>query len=169
MVVFLRPSLLRRACGVIPVNRKLRNTLVTGTFEGVTEARARIMRAVRGRNNRSTEGQLRMALVRAGVGGWTLHARAVIGRPDFLFAQEHLVIFADGCFWHGCPRCGHLPKTNASYWRMKIALNRKRDSETTQRLQADGYRVLRLWEHQITTDADLCVAAVKQVLDSREQ
>lgn len=150
------------------MDRILRKTLVTGSFEGVTEARSRAMRAVRGRNNQTTEGQLRMALVRAGVAGWTLHAHAVVGRPDFLFPKKRLAVFTDGCFWHGCPSCGHLPKTNASYWRMKIDLNRQRDIETTKRLQADGYRVLRLWEHQIVTDAHLCVVKVKQFLDQRK-
>jgi DNA mismatch endonuclease (patch repair protein) len=122
--------------------------------------RSRAMRAVRSRNNRSTEIPLKMALVRAGLSGWNLHGRSVVGCPDFLFQKKRIALFVDGCFWHGCPKCGHLPSTNAQYWAMKIKLNKKRDRRTTRALRADGYQVLRVWEHEITSNVDRCLDKV---------
>ncbi|MHB8974086.1 MAG: PDDEXK family nuclease [Pirellulaceae bacterium] len=85
------------------------------------------MRAVRGRGNKSTETRLRLALVRAGISGWRLHAKEVHGKPDFFFPAASLAVFVDGCFWHGCPRCGHIPKAHALFWRTKIDRNKHRD------------------------------------------
>ena len=81
----------------------LRRELPGGQFRDVTPARSRAMAAVRGKGNISTEQRLRLALVRAGVSGWTLHTKSIVGCPDFYFAKQRLAIFTDGCFWHGCP------------------------------------------------------------------
>src|SRR5438876_615623 len=82
-------------------------------------ARSANMRAIRGRGNRTTERRLRAMLVRAGLRGWRMGSTAEIGSPDFAFPQERVLLFVDGCFWHGCPRCGHIPRTNAQYWSAK--------------------------------------------------
>jgi len=58
----------------------------------------------------------------------------------------------DGCFWHGCPDHYVAPKLNEAFWRAKIDANRKRDSDTIARLSADGWQVLRYWEHQSVGD-----------------
>lgn len=68
-------------------------------------------------------------------------------RADIVFTRAELAIFVDGCFWHGCPEHGTWPKANAEFWRAKIETNRRRDADTTQRLEAAGWRVLRYWEH----------------------
>ena len=57
-------------------------------------------------------------------------------------------MFIDGCFWHGCPSCGHLPKANAAWWAEKLAANVARDRRTDAVLTACGWRVLRFWEHE---------------------
>jgi len=108
------------------------------------------MRAVRGSGNRTTEQRFRFALVGAGLRGWTTRNRNVLGTPDFLFPKAKLAVFVDGCFWHGCPDCGHVPKTRRPYWSAKIKRNRQRDRETTQRLRASGFRVIRFWEHDLS-------------------
>ncbi|PIW79582.1 MAG: very short patch repair endonuclease, partial [Parcubacteria group bacterium CG_4_8_14_3_um_filter_48_16] len=69
--------------------------------------------------------------------------------PDFIFQKEKVAIFIDGCFWHGCPRCKTQPKTNAEYWKLKIANNQKRDKEVKKQLIRDGWKVFRFWEHEI--------------------
>src|ERR1035438_7375864 len=82
-------------------------------FLNTSASRRDNMRAIRSRGNRSTEVRLRGAVVRRGIRGWTLHPKEVFGVPDFFFKNCRVAIFVDGCFWHGCPRCGHVPKTNA--------------------------------------------------------
>jgi DNA mismatch endonuclease (patch repair protein) len=55
----------------------------------------------------------------------------------------------DGCFWHGCPKHATWPKTNAAFWRRKIETNRARDRKVSRLLRAKGWRVIRLWEHEL--------------------
>lgn len=66
---------------------------------------------------------------------------------DLVFPRFRLAVFIDGCFWHGCPAHGSAPKTNADFWSAKIERNRERDSETDRILEAEGWTVLRIWEH----------------------
>lgn len=143
------------------MDKELRKLLKGGKFEGVTPERSRAMRAVRGKGNKSTESRLRLALVRAGVRGWTMHPRTVKGKPDFYFPAHRLAVFVDGCFWHGCGDCGHIPKTNTGFWRAKIAKNRDRDSRTTACLREQGIVVLRFWEHELDADLEVCLDKIQ--------
>lgn len=149
------------------MKRALRDTLPEGSFVGVSHARSRTMSAIRGRNNLSTEIQLKMAFVRAGVAGWCLHPREIIGCPDFMFRASRLLVFVDGCFWHGCKKCGHTPRTNRAYWEAKIGNNKQRDQRVTKAAQSAGYRVLRFWEHEITRSLDGCLTMVVGSLNFR--
>nr|WP_123698428.1 very short patch repair endonuclease [Agrococcus jenensis] len=69
-------------------------------------------------------------------------------RADIIFTRRKIAVFIDGCFWHGCPQHFVPPRANADYWQPKIARNRERDLETTARLVAAGWEVLRFWEHE---------------------
>ena len=100
------------------------------------------MRAIKARGNRTTEARLRALLVRAGIRGWKLQALTFAGTPDFLFADKKIAVFTHGCFWHGCPRCGHLPRTNSAYWGAKIARNQMRDRRAQRALRRRGYMVV---------------------------
>jgi DNA mismatch endonuclease (patch repair protein) len=67
---------------------------------------------------------------------------------DIVFPTVKLAVFLDGCFWHGCPLHASWPKTNAAWWEEKIETNRRRDRDTNQRLAAEGWTVIRVWEHE---------------------
>ena len=69
-------------------------------------------------------------------------------RADITFTRVNLYVFIDGCFWHGCPDHFQTPKTNTPFWTQKIDSNKRRDQETTSRLEELGFTVLRFWEHQ---------------------
>lgn len=71
-------------------------------------------------------------------------------RPDFVFLKLRIAVFVDGCFWHGCPIHATQPKQNAEFWKTKIAANQARDRLVTRRLRAHGWRVMRIWEHELT-------------------
>jgi DNA mismatch endonuclease, patch repair protein len=68
-------------------------------------------------------------------------------RSDIVFTRARVVVFVDGCFWHGCPEHGTWPKQNADWWREKIEANQRRDRDTDARLRAAGWTVIRVWEH----------------------
>lgn len=114
--------------------------------------RSEIMSAVRYRGNRSTEWRLRAILIRSAIRGWKLHPKDLPGTPDFIFPRQRLAIFIDGCFWHGCPKCGRLPKSNREFWRTKIATNTVRDKRNRANLKRLGWRVLHLWEHDFGSE-----------------
>ncbi|MEU3493665.1 very short patch repair endonuclease [Kitasatospora cineracea] len=67
---------------------------------------------------------------------------------DILFPGPRVAVFLDGCFWHGCPEHATSPKSNADWWRTKLDRNMDRDRETTDHLTAEGWVVLRFWEHE---------------------
>lgn len=74
-------------------------------------------------------------------------------KADIVFTKQRVAVFIDGCFWHGCPAHGRIAfQHNVDYWPEKIAGNRARDVDTTQRLTAEGWLVLRYWEHEAPTD-----------------
>ena len=109
------------------MQRVLREILAGGKFKDVSAQRAQHMRSsIRSKGNRSTERRLRAYLIQAKVRGWTVHPKDIPGTPEFVFRAEQIAVFTDGCFWHGCPRCGKSPKANASYWSKKIQLNIER-------------------------------------------
>jgi len=74
----------------------------------------------------------------------------ILGRStiDIAFPGAQLAVFVDGCFWHGCPEHGTIPKANGSWWAEKLQNNRARDEKVTSILQAAGWQVLRFWTHQ---------------------
>lgn len=109
------------------------------------------MSCIRSKGNLSTEWKVRSALMRAGVRGWSLHAPELPGRPDFAFPAQQVAVFLDGCFWHGCHKCGRTPSTNTEFWIAKITRNKTRDKRVTRALRNRGWRVLRFWEHQLAS------------------
>ena len=146
------------------MERLLKVQLPDGRFANVTPQRSRIMSSIRGKRNKTTEVALRMALVRAGLSGWKLHPPELPGRPDFYFASKQVAVFVDGCFWHGCPRCGHVPKTNTPFWRSKIHRNRQRDARTRSQLRNRGITVVRFWEHELRDQLSACLARLSRQL-----
>lgn len=75
------------------------------------------------------------------------------GKPDIVVQKIKLVVFVDGCFWHGCLEHGKIPKSHQAYWRSKIVGNMVRDEENTVLLEEDGWNVWRVWEHDLQPGA----------------
>jgi len=104
------------------------------------------MSLVKSAHGRTTERRLRAHLVCRGISGWTMNERRLPGRPDFVFHGVRLIIFVDGCFWHGCTRCKRPPKTNVSFWTDKVRMNQSRDKKVTAALKRRGWVVIRVKE-----------------------
>jgi DNA mismatch endonuclease (patch repair protein) len=97
---------------------------------------------------KSTEASLARLLRREKLSGWRRQSR-LDGRPDFIFPARRVAIFVDGCFWHGCPRCYRRPGSRREYWDAKVARNRARDKTVNRLLRRKGWRVTRVWEHEL--------------------
>ena len=106
------------------------------------------MSRIKGRGNKDTEIALAEIFLAHQITNWRRH-QAVFGRPDFIFRAVKLAVFVDGCFWHGCPKHGTKPKNNAAFWRIKLEKNIARDRLVTRTLRSKGWRVLRIWEHEL--------------------
>jgi DNA mismatch endonuclease, patch repair protein len=119
------------------------------------------MKRVR-RRDTSAELRLRSALHRAGLRFRVDRPirRAPLVRADIVFVTARVAIFIDGCFWHGCPLHATESKTNAPWWRSKIARNQQRDRAADELLGADGWTVLRFWEHEDPAESLLTVRRV---------
>lgn len=107
------------------------------------------MARIRGTGNRDTELRLVRIFRANGITGWRRRSK-LPGRPDFILPQLKTAVFVDGCFWHGCPKHATKPKTNAAFWAAKLAANRARDRRVNRELRALGWRVVRIWEHELT-------------------
>jgi DNA mismatch endonuclease (patch repair protein) len=114
--------------------------------------RSQVMSRIRSSGNKETELALAKLLRRNKIIGWRRH-QPIFGKPDFIFRKAKIAIFVDGCFWHSCPRHATRPKTNPAFWRKKLARNQARDLTVTRTLRAQGWKVLRLWEHDLARRA----------------
>ncbi|MDQ1443826.1 MAG: mismatch endonuclease, patch repair protein [Acidimicrobiaceae bacterium] len=117
------------------------------------------MQGNRGRDTQP-EMALRRALFARGL-RYRVDARPLKGlrrKADVIFPRQRVCVFVDGCFWHSCPSHATTPSTNRDYWSAKIENNVRRDRETDEKLAAEGWTVLRFWEHD---DAHAAAAAVE--------
>jgi DNA mismatch endonuclease, patch repair protein len=116
--------------------------------------RSMLMARIRSVGNKQTELRLIELLRKYRIRGWRRH-QPLPGRPDFTFRAAKVAVFVDGCFWHGCPRHGQSPASNQDYWLPKLARTKQRDRRNTRHLRALGWRVIRLWEHDLKNEAEV--------------
>lgn len=110
--------------------------------------RSQIMSRVKGGGNTATELKLIKLFRLNHITGWRRNY-PLLGRPDFVFPAERLSVFVDGCFWHGCPIHKSRPLTNPVFWRQKLEKNKVRDRFVARALKARGWRVIRIWQHEL--------------------
>jgi DNA mismatch endonuclease, patch repair protein len=138
------------------------------SFVAPPVARSHNMRAIKSRGNNTTERRLRAYLIRSGISGWSLQILPELGSPDFVFFKHKVAVFVDGCFWHGCPRCGHIPKTNSNYWKQKIYRNRCRDRKIAGVARTKGFTVIRIWECRLKRHPETCLKRIDHALNKRK-
>lgn len=121
------------------------------------------MRANRGRDTRP-EMALRRALHAAGL-RYRINARPLTGSRmtvDVVFPRALVAVEVRGCFWHGCPLHHRPSQRNAEFWSTKIAGNVERDERKRAALEADGWTVVVVWEHDDIAEAvERVTAAVR--------
>jgi DNA mismatch endonuclease (patch repair protein) len=106
-------------------------------------------------------------------------------RPDFVFRKPRVAIFVDGCFWHGCPihspparwlakstmavsagsrKAATARRSGKQFWRAKLTANKLRDRFVNRQLRRQGWRVVRIWEHELTGNPARCLRRIRQAL-----
>ncbi|GHG58123.1 very short patch repair endonuclease [Streptomyces griseocarneus] len=128
-------------------------------------ARRRNMQAIRSRDTKPE--QLIRRLVHAQGLRYRVHARPIPDlrrTADLVFRPVKVAVFIDGCYWHGCPEHYLAPRINAGYWSEKVARNMARDRDTDERLIAEGWLVLRFWEHE---SSDACSLKIVSTVRNR--
>lgn len=120
--------------------------------------RSQVMSLIRGRGNKDTELALLKLLRLERVTGWRRN-QTVFGKPDFVFRKGRIALFVDGCFWHGCQKHCKIPTNNRPFWKKKLTANKERDRRVNQTLRKAGWRVLRIWEHELVSKRGTRLAA----------
>ncbi|SRR6266704_1717735 len=126
------------------------------------ETRSVLMARIKGKNT-GPELLLGKALRRLGL-RWVSHSADVLGRPDFVFKKRRVVVFVDGDFWHGWRFSIWRDKLTAK-WDQKINSNRLRDSRVHRSLRRAGWKVVRIWEHQIERDVEVCARRIRLLVE----
>ncbi len=121
------------------------------------------MAAIRSRGNKSTEIAFLSFLKESKIRGWRRHYN-IEGNPDFAFPEHKIAVFVDGCFWHGCKKCMVKPKTNVRFWEKKIEQNKRRDGDVNKKLKNKGWRVVRIWEHEVQKNFEKAVEKIAKSL-----
>lgn len=121
------------------------------------EQRSRLMSRI-GSKNTKPEITVRRLVFSLGY-RYRLHSKHLPGSPDLVFPGRKRVIFVNGCFWHGHSGCrfSRLPKSRVEFWQTKIEHNRERDRENIAALEADGWRVLTIWQCELKNIEQLMI------------
>ena len=114
------------------------------------EKRSQIMSKIRGRDT-LPEKKVRSIIHRMGF-RFSLHKKDLPGKPDIVLTRHKKIVLVHGCFWHGHNKCkfAYTPKTNTEFWVEKIKKNITRDKKVKQELQKRGWKVLEIWECEIS-------------------
>lgn len=112
--------------------------------------RSRMMSRI-GQSDTAPEIIVRSHLHHAGL-RFRIHVRRLPGTPDIVLPKWRVALFVHGCFWHRHRNCrfAYTPKSNRRFWLRKFAANVARDAEKTALLRRAGWRVLTIWECQLT-------------------
>ena len=125
--------------------RSTNQTVLNMTDLHSQNVRSKNMAAVRSFNTQP-ELAVRQLLHKEGF-RYRLHIKAIKGKPDIVMRKHGVLIFINGCFWHG-HNCHlfRLPKTRTEWWRKKIESNKLRDITVTAELKSSGWRIIQVWE-----------------------
>lgn len=105
------------------------------------------MRAIKGKDTKM-EIAFRKSLWKKGF-RYRKNSSKYFGKPDIVLKKYKTVILLDSCFWHDCKKHLRLPSTRKKYWKEKIERNRQRDQEVNRHYRKIGWKVFRIWEHEV--------------------
>jgi DNA mismatch endonuclease (patch repair protein) len=128
--------------------------------------RSEVMSRIRSRDT-GPERAIRSMLHKAGF-RFRLHGAALPGKPDIVLPRFRTVILVHGCFWHrheGC-RFAYVPKSRTEFWLEKFAANVARDRRTNSALRKEGWKVITVWECELSNAEHLSARLVGRLDES---
>lgn len=128
------------------------------------EQRRKNMQAVKNKDSQ-IELLLRNELWERGL-RYRKNVKTIYGHPDIAFIGKKVAVFCDSEFWHGFDwdNKQNEIKSRRDFWIPKIERNIQRDNEVNQKLQSEGWTVLRFWGEEIKKNTEKCVIAIENVL-----
>ena len=114
--------------------------------------RSEIMSKIKSKDTK-IEVEFRKAIWKAGY-RYRKNPKGCFGKPDLVLKKYKTVIFIDSCFWHGCKKHCRIPATRKDYWIPKIERNKQRDKEVNRHYRKIGWKIIRVWEHDIKEGKD---------------
>jgi DNA mismatch endonuclease (patch repair protein) len=130
--------------------------------------RSEVMSRIRGSGNKETELALIKLFRKNKITGWR-RRYPLFGKPDFVFSKYNLVVFVDGCFWHGCPKHSNMPVNNRAFWKKKLASNKARDLRVSRVLRRTGWHVIRIWEHELNKAPVRSIRRIVRGIDQKKE
>lgn len=124
--------------------------------------RSEIMSKVRSKDSK-IETEFRKNLWRAGF-RYSKNSSKYFGKPDLVLLKYKTAIFVDSCFWHGCKKHGTMPQTRKKFWEAKIERNKQRDKEVNKHYKKIGWKVFRVWEHDLKNNLEEIVKKSKNYI-----
>ena len=129
------------------------------------EKRSEIMSKIRSKNTKA-EVQVFRELRRRGT-YFQKHYNRAPGKPDIALPRKKIAVFIDGDFWHGYRYSKTKDRLPKKYWQHKIENNIKRDRKNRAKLRKDGWRVLRVWEHEVLKTFDITLEKIIELLATK--
>lgn len=131
------------------------------------QKRSEVMSRIKGKGNKGTELVMIQILRKHHISGWRRN-QDMLGKPDFVFPKPKVALFVDGCFWHGCPKHANMPKNNQMFWEKKLNGNKERDKYVARTLRRAGWKVIRVWEHDLSNPCRVA-GRISKILQSCER
>lgn len=126
------------------------------------QKRSEVMSRIKGKENKDTELVMIQILRENHIAGWRRN-QTLLGKPDFVFPKLKIALFVDGCFWHGCPKHSNIPRNNREFWANKLQKNKDRDRFVSRELKKEGWKVVRVWEHELKHSEKVILKLKKQM------
>lgn len=114
--------------------------------------RSEIMSKVRNKDSK-IEIEFRKKLWKAGF-RYRKNSTKYFGKPDIVLKKFQTVIFIDSCFWHGCKKHGSMPQVRKKFWEKKLERNKQRDREVNRYYKKIGWKIIRIWEHNLKNNSE---------------
>ena len=112
------------------------------------EKRSAVMKAIKPKNTKTTELKMMEIIKELHIKGWR-RTYPLLGKPDFVFPKKRIVVFVDGCFWHGHDCRNVIPSANSEFWNAKRNYNKTHDKIVTETLIKKNWTVIRIWECEL--------------------